>query len=644
MKRWYICSISLLIALLTYAKLNAQGAEKIFPLTKVIKEEAYYLQQANLWRDSIEKNYNRAAAWLNHYIAARNYNVLSGNPHFKLLDIVKGAEQAIPKSFEYHYLYFWQSPIQYRAYDHLFEAHKIAPDRLEAYHDLITYYELKRELDQKNSYCEKWYKANGLSPGILNWNYNALMSVEEEAILLTQGDNSTYPAWVLQSVLGVRPEVNVLNLYLLVIDTEYRRKIFEELNIPLTLSLPAGNNFDVQQSLVIEHLASHSTRPIYLGIALSSGVRKFLEDKLYLTGLSFKFSETSIDNIALIRNNYENLFRVEDLWIPIAYDPAQTVVDYINMNYIPSLVLLHQHYQSTGEDQKANKTKQLALLLAEKNEKKSEVLSYFKPPLRPDVMATHIDIKSIEKNMVFLKDEKYVSKYETSNEEYEAFLKDLLQQKAFDLLQVSKIGQVDWLDLLPEDYRKDAELEFDEMGHPEAPNKPVVNISYEGAKLYCEWLTKIYNQWDHRRKKYKQVRFYIPTEEEWILAANSMTPNIPYPWGGFYYKNAKQCYLTNVNPYLSLEESTQAIKIADRPESPGEDGVFTLADVEAYYPNDLGLFNISGNVAEMVEGGAFTMGGSWLDPVDFAKIGVRHERSLPSPAVGFRIFMEIIEN
>ena len=123
----------------------------------------------------------------------------------------------------------------------------------------------------------------------------------------------------------------------------------------------------------------------------------------------------------------------------------------------------------------------------------------------------------------------------------------------------------------------------DYFWHPAYDNYPVVGVTWSQAKAFNAWRTQLMNNWRNSNGQSDVQRFRLPTEAEWEYAARGGLELSPFPWGGPYMRNAQGCPLANFKPM--------------RGDYVEDGGAYTV-DISSYSPNDYGLYNMSGNVAE----------------------------------------------
>ncbi len=120
--------------------------------------------------------------------------------------------------------------------------------------------------------------------------------------------------------------------------------------------------------------------------------------------------------------------------------------------------------------------------------------------------------------------------------------------------------------------------------HPAYDHYPVVGVNWRQARAFCVWRTEYLNGFLKGKKGEPGLaEFRLPTEAEWEWAARGGYALSPYPWGGPYTRNEKGCFLANFKPL-------RGNYIAD--------GGLRTVIVGHYPPNDWGLYDMAGNVAE----------------------------------------------
>ena len=121
------------------------------------------------------------------------------------------------------------------------------------------------------------------------------------------------------------------------------------------------------------------------------------------------------------------------------------------------------------------------------------------------------------------------------------------------------------------------------FSHPAFANYPVVGVTWRQARAFTVWRTRFNESYKESRGIPKRAEYALPTEAEFEYAARGGRIGTSYPWGGPYIRNAKGCLMANFKP--------------GRGNYIDDGGTFTV-NVRSYYPNDYGLYNMSGNAAE----------------------------------------------
>ena len=134
-------------------------------------------------------------------------------------------------------------------------------------------------------------------------------------------------------------------------------------------------------------------------------------------------------------------------------------------------------------------------------------------------------------------------------------------------------------------YSYNEPMHNDYFWHRAYSNYPVVGISWNQARAFAHWRSKIRNDYLISRKKKKSTtgKFRLATEAEWEYAARGGLQSGIYPWGGPYLTDDRGCFIANFKP--------------QRGDYAADEALYTV-EIDSYEPNDYGLFNMAGNVSE----------------------------------------------
>ncbi len=167
--------------------------------------------------------------------------------------------------------------------------------------------------------------------------------------------------------------------------------------------------------------------------------------------------------------------------------------------------------------------------------------------------------------------------------------------------------------------------------HPAYKNYPVVGISYEQAQAYCKWRTERVKTFLSINKNFKHQNFEyrLPTKAEWEKFAE--LSSVVFSNNG---KDAKGNFKFNFIDIPNTPKNNTATS----------DNADVTAPVFAYKKNHLGLYNVLGNVAEMVQEKNICKGGSWQHKLEDCRVGKDQQYTTTNSWTGFRCVCEVKKN
>lgn len=330
----------------------AQEKQTVHSVIVEWRDVEWYKTQEKLWKADIDKNNQNGDAWMNYYGAVRALRICSEansaeqKKYTELCNkIAKDVYAVMPNTFEGNYIMYWNGKLGENDANYLAKAFEFRPEDPRVLLDYLIKSELERDKVTFSKVAKKLYEINRMPAGALNWAYNVLTEVSENGIVFTAGDNDTYALWIVQEAMNYRKDVTVINTYMIQVD-DYRAKLFKEKGIaPLEMDKknPGSTAFFKQ---IFENNAKI---PVHVATSASGlFTDSTITDNLYLTGLTYIYSLEDVENIAVIKRNFEKRFLLDHLTKTFSYSYGDLDARIKHM-YLPGLMKLYSH-SKTADD------------------------------------------------------------------------------------------------------------------------------------------------------------------------------------------------------------------------------------------------------------------------------------------------------
>jgi tetratricopeptide (TPR) repeat protein len=283
-----------LLAVCTVAPAISQP-ESVPRLTERGLDKASYVQLAKEWKQYIEQNGESADALANLALAYKYSEEQDAAVIAAKRAVELGPDNPKALALLGEMLAVWVEDEE-AALEVLQRCREVAPDYEFGLTMLATAHLRRGELSDADEVFQTVFDQRVIATPLQDFAYNMLVGLPRGAVLITSGDNDTFPPLALQSGMEFRRDVIVINRSLLNLP-EYARALFK-LHPSITpeykidkheTRYSSDGHAELLSNKLIEKMIEEKKAPVYFAASANREYSGFSPD-LYIEGMNFRTS------------------------------------------------------------------------------------------------------------------------------------------------------------------------------------------------------------------------------------------------------------------------------------------------------------------------------------------------------------------
>ncbi|MDZ7860575.1 MAG: tetratricopeptide repeat protein [Candidatus Krumholzibacteriota bacterium] len=260
-----ICALFVLVA----ATAPRSQTQQVPKLTERGLSKASYVALAKKWQEHIDRYGETAEALVNLGMAYHYSGEIEA--------AVRAAERAVelepenPKALAFAgKILGVEGERTDEAEKLLVKCREIAPDYEDALTSLVSIYLRRGELKRADEIFKTIFDRRMIRRPLQDYAYNMLVGLPRGAVLITNGDNDTFPPIALQAGMGFRDDVVVINRHLLEIEP-FAEALFERNPAIRPDRVPDEGDGKIRARKLLEQIVEEEKAPVYFAVSVPLG-------------------------------------------------------------------------------------------------------------------------------------------------------------------------------------------------------------------------------------------------------------------------------------------------------------------------------------------------------------------------------------